>query len=94
MPSPIIGHWIPAKAGGMINPRVNTIKGAAKAAGLEDKVVGALSGHSMRVGAAQDLMRDGAGLPPIMRAGGWKSLNVLGRYVEHAEIAAFSHLRK
>jgi hypothetical protein len=48
----------------------------------------------MRVGAAQDLMADGLGILPIMQAGGWKSTNVLGRYVEHAEIGLLARLQK
>ena len=63
------------------------IKGAASAAGLNANVVACLSGHSMRVGAAQDLMADGFGLLRIMRVGGWKTSNTVGRYVEQAEIA-------
>ena len=47
----------------------------------------------MRVGAAQDLMADGVGLLPIMRAGGWKSMNIIARYVEHAEIAMCGQMR-
>ena len=43
------------------------------------------SGHSMRVGAAQDLLKNGLDTAGIMRAGGWKSVNVLARYLEHAE---------
>ena len=43
------------------------------------------SGHSMRVGAAQDLLRRGHDTAGIMRAGGWKSLKVLSRYLESAE---------
>ncbi len=70
------------------------IKGAANAAGLDSNIVQNLSGHSMRVGAAQDLMADGIGLLPIMQAGGWKSLNVIGRYVEHAEIALCGQMRQ
>ncbi len=69
------------------------IKGAAAAAGLDPQIVQGLSGHSMRVGAAQDLMADGAGVLPIMLAGGWKSMNVIGRYVEHAEIALWGQMR-
>jgi len=69
------------------------IKMAADAAGLDPAIVQSLSGHSMRVGAAQDLMADGVGLLPIMQAGGWKSMNVIGRYVEHAEIAALGQMR-
>jgi site-specific recombinase XerD len=70
------------------------IKGAADAAGLDPDVVQNLSGHSMRVGAAQDLMTDGVGLLPIMRAGGWKSTNIIGRYVEHTEIALLGQMRR
>ena len=47
----------------------------------------------MRVGAAQDLMADGLGILPIMQAGGWKSMNVISRYVEHAEIGLLARLR-
>lgn len=45
----------------------------------------AFSGHSMRVGAAQDLLCAGYDTAAIMRAGGWKSINVLARYLEYAE---------
>lgn len=69
------------------------LKTVANAAGLDPAIVAGLSGHSMRVGAAQDLMADGVGLLPIMQAGGWKSMNVIGRYVEHAEIALCGQLR-
>ena len=69
------------------------IKGAADAARLDPQIIQSLSGHSMRVGAAQDLMADGVGLLPIMRAGGWKSMNIIARYVEHAEIAMCGQMR-
>ncbi|TNC71472.1 tyrosine-type recombinase/integrase [Rubellimicrobium roseum] len=61
------------------------IKTAAKRAGLYDVVAEGFSGHSMRVGAAQDLLCAGHDTVSIMRAGGWKSINVLARYLEHAE---------
>ena len=60
------------------------IKAAAKRAGLEPATVRSLSGHSMRVGAAQDMMVAGADIIGIMHAGGWKSYAVLARYVENA----------
>jgi site-specific recombinase XerD len=69
------------------------IKETAKAVPLDPRIVQNLSGHSMRVGAAQDLMADGVGLLPIMRAGGWKSVNVIGRYVEHVESAVIGQIR-
>ncbi len=53
------------------------IKDAAWAAGLDASVVADFSGHSLRVGAAQDLLCAGKDTASIMRAGGWKSVNVL-----------------
>lgn len=61
------------------------VKGGAKRAGLDASDVEAFSGHSMRVGAAQDLLVRGFDTAAIMRAGGWKSVNVLARYLEQAE---------
>jgi hypothetical protein len=40
---------------------------------------------SSRFGAAQDLLKRGFDTAAIMRAGGWKSVNVLARYLEQAE---------
>ncbi|MBI6630755.1 tyrosine-type recombinase/integrase [Pontibaca salina] len=61
------------------------IKSTAKNAGLDPQDVADFSGHSMRVGAAQDLLRAGHDTAAIMRAGGWKTTNVLVRYLENAE---------
>ncbi len=61
------------------------VKGAAERTGLSPDHVAAFSGHSMRVGAAQDLLGRGFDTAAIMRAGGWKSVNVLARYLEKAE---------
>lgn len=63
------------------------IKAMASDARLPKATAQALSGHSMRVGRAQDLMLDGFDLLPIMKAGGWKSFSVVGRYVENVELA-------
>jgi integrase len=63
------------------------LKQTARAAGLSDKAIAHLSGHSMRVGAAQDMIVSGLGVLPIMQAGGWKTMNVVGRYVENANLA-------
>ncbi|MBI1867946.1 MAG: tyrosine-type recombinase/integrase [Methylocystis sp.] len=62
------------------------LKQAARAAGLPAQAIEHLSGHSMRVGAAQDLIVSGLGVLPIMQAGGWKTMNVVGRYIEHANL--------
>ena len=61
------------------------IKASAQWAGLSTAEIDAFSGHSLRVGAAQDLLCAGHDTAAIMRAGGWKSVNVLGRYLEFAE---------
>ena len=37
----------------------------------------------MRIGAAQDVMTADFDILAIMQAGGWKSSNVVARYVEH-----------
>lgn len=61
------------------------IKEAAQRCGLRADQIASFSGHSMRVGAAQDLLKRGFDTAAIMRAGGWKSVNVLARYLEKAE---------
>lgn len=60
------------------------VKRAANRAGVSKVVASRLSGHSMRVGAAQDMLVAGFDALAIMQAGGWKSPNVLLRYVENA----------
>ncbi|TBW32954.1 integrase [Siculibacillus lacustris] len=66
------------------------LKQRAAAAGTSAETVDALSGHSMRVGAAQDMMAAGMGLLPIMKTGGWKSVNVVARYVQNADLLRVS----
>lgn len=48
-----------------------------------------ISGHSMRVGAAQDLLREGVSLPNIMNRGRWSKTDTVMRYVE--QIAPADH---
>lgn len=60
------------------------IRNAAKRC-CDGETAAAFSGHSMRVGAAQDLLIRGLDTAGIMRAGGWKSVSVLARYLEHAD---------
>lgn len=65
------------------------IKARARAVGLEGSGVpgeGAVSGHSLRVGASQDLLAAGFGLPAIQQAGDWASPAMPARY--GARIAA------
>jgi integrase len=58
-------------------PRV--FKRLAARAGLDPSAV---SGHSCRVGMAQDLVADGAQLPELMVAGRWRSPTMPARYAE------------
>jgi len=61
------------------------VRAAAHAAGLEDADL--YSGHSGRVGMAQDLVKDGASLPELMQAGRWESPAMPAHYAR-AELAA------
>ena len=57
-------------------------KAMAREAVLPDAVVEGLSGHSARVGAAQDMIAAGIELPAILQAGRWKSTAMVNRYGE------------
>jgi site-specific recombinase XerD len=57
-------------------------KRLARSAGIDNKTVSKISGHSIRVGAAQDLLLAGASLPQIMAKGGWTKVDTVMRYIE------------
>ena len=59
-------------------PRI--FKAMARAAGLPAGTVDGLSGHSTRVGAAQDMIGAGIEMPAILHAGRWKSTAMVSRY--------------
>jgi site-specific recombinase XerD len=80
----ICGHVQPGSLQPLVVNRM--LKAAAARADLPATTSDGLSGHSMRVGAAQDLMAAGRGLLQIMTAGGWTSVNVVGRYVREADL--------
>ena len=44
-----------------------------------------LSGHSLRIGAAQDLLIKGYDLAAIMRAGGWSGPSTVSRYRQFSQ---------
>jgi integrase/recombinase XerD len=44
-----------------------------------------VSGHSLRVGAAQDLLIKGHNMAAIMRAGGWSEPSTVARYLRFAQ---------
>lgn len=70
---------------GLNSSHINRIfKKLAKKSNLEQSVIQQISGHSMRVGAAQDLLLSGASLPIIMNRGRWSKTDTVMRYVESA----------
>jgi site-specific recombinase XerD len=67
--------------------QINRIyKRLAKDAKLPKEVIDQISGHSMRVGAAQDLLKSGASMPMIMNRGRWSKTDTVMRYLEGANI--------
>ena len=68
--------------GGPLSPVdvARVYKAMAARAGLSDAEVARISGHSTRVGGAQDLMRYKEQMAGIMAAGRWKSAEMVGRY--------------
>jgi site-specific recombinase XerD len=65
--------------------QINRIyKRIARKAGLNESEIEGISGHSMRVGAAQDLLNSGASMPIIMQRGRWSKTDTVMRYLEHS----------
>lgn len=69
-----------------INPgQINRIyKRLAAAVKMAPEQIKKISGHSIRVGAAQDLLSSGATLPTLMSRGRWSKPDTAMRYVEQA----------
>jgi site-specific recombinase XerD len=65
--------------------QINRIyKRLAKDGKLPQEIIDQISGHSMRVGAAQDLLKSGASMPMIMNKGRWSKIDTVMRYLERA----------
>jgi integrase len=64
-----------------------TLKELARRPGVDVETTKKLSGHSMRVGAALDMVENGIDLVPIMHAGGWKSPAMVLRYTQQIDLA-------
>lgn len=75
------------RVGGPLDPGdVSRIfKALATKAGVSAERVARISGHSSRVGAAQDMMSGQMELPAVMQAGGWKSAEMVSRYTRNIE---------
>ena len=69
--------------------QINRIyKRIARKSGLDESAIEDISGHSMRVGAAQDLLNSGASMPIIMQRGRWSKTDTVMRYLEHSRWAS------
>jgi len=67
--------------------QINRIyKRLAKDAKLSNEIIDHISGHSTRVGAAQDLLKSGATMPMIMNKGRWSKTDTVMRYLEEGSI--------
>jgi integrase len=73
-----------AQIGGPLNPGsiAPIFKRVAQWIGMPERIVGRVSGHSTRVGAAQDLAELDIDLAAITQAGGWKSTRMPLQYAE------------
>lgn len=64
--------------------QINRIyKKIAKQAGLTQEAINNISGHSIRVGATQDLVSKGFSLAEIMNKGRWSKIDTAIRYAEN-----------
>lgn len=61
-------------------------KKLARKSGVDAVTVKNISGHSTRVGAAQDLLLSGASLPIIMNRGRWSKIDTIMKYLELTNI--------
>lgn len=71
-----------------LNPgQINRIyKRLAEKSDLSEEAIKNISGHSLRIGGAQDLLASGASLAALMNRGGWSKPETVMRYVELTEL--------
>jgi integrase/recombinase XerD len=76
---------IPERIGARLSPAAvgNIFKSVAKHIKMAPEDIRAISGHSIRVGATQDLLALNIDLASVMQAGRWKSHRMPMRYGEH-----------
>jgi len=76
---------IPERIGARLSAAAvgNIFKSVAKHIKLASEDIQAISGHSVRVGATQDLLALNIDLASVMQAGRWKSHRMPMRYGEH-----------
>jgi len=61
-------------------------KRIAIAANLDPQIISRISGHSFRVGAAQDMASAGASLPMLLNRGRWSKTDTVMRYIEGTQL--------
>ncbi len=72
--------------------QINRIyKRVAAKGGLSSQQIKNISGHSIRVGAAQDLVSSGASLPILMNRGRWSKPDTAMRYTEALSCENIKH---
>ena len=76
-------HIMQTLGAGQIN---RIYKKIARVSEIDSVLAGKISGHSMRVGRAQDLVSSGASLPIIMSMGRWSKADTVMRYVEQIKL--------
>lgn len=83
-------------AGGALTDSLNSgqigriYKKLARECGLPDEIKSRISGHSARVGGAQDLLACGASIAQIMAKVGWTKVDSVMRYVGYTPIQAIN----
>lgn len=70
------------------NQVARCFKQIAGCAGLDPARIERIAGHSTRIGATHELGRDGASLPELMLAGGWKSPQMPALYLRELAVSA------
>lgn len=69
-----------------LSPR--SMRDIVKRRAADAGIMGRISGHSLRVGAAQSLRDAGATVPELLAAGRWKRVETMARYTSTQEAAA------
>ena len=64
-----------------------SMRGIVKRRAAEAGIEGRVSGHSLRIGAAQSLRDAGATTPELMMAGRWKRVETMARYTRTQDAA-------
>lgn len=59
-------------------------KRLAKDANISKEIIDPITGHSMRIGVAQDLLKSAASMPIIMNKSRWPKTDTVMRYLENA----------